>query len=57
MQKRYRHFSLSPMSSSALKRAEAMAVRMPGTAAIQIVADETGELESAMILDQYGGRG
>ncbi len=34
-----------------------MPARMPGTAAIQIVADETGELESAMILDQYGGRG
>jgi hypothetical protein len=38
-----------------LKRAEAMAARMPGTAALQIVADdETGELESATILGQYG---
>ena len=38
-----------------MKRAEAMAARMPGTAAIQIVADnETGELESATILSQYG---
>ena len=48
---------VSPTSSGVLKRAEAMAGRLPGTAAIQIVADETGELESAMILDQYGGRG
>ncbi|BAU93815.1 hypothetical protein MPPM_5210 [Methylorubrum populi] len=45
----------SPTSSGAMKRAEAMAARMPGTAAIQIVADnETGELESATILSQYG---
>ncbi|MGA4552399.1 hypothetical protein [Methylorubrum aminovorans] len=45
----------SPTSSGALKRAEAMAARMPGTAALQIVADdETGELESATILGQYG---
>ena len=46
---------VSPTSSGALKRAEAMAARMPGTAALQIVADdETGELESATILGQYG---
>jgi len=46
---------VSPTSSGALKRAEAMAARLPGTAAIQIVADdETGELESATILGQYG---
>ena len=46
---------VSPTSSGALKRAEAMAARMPGTAALQIVADdETGELESAKILGQYG---
>ncbi|SOR32719.1 conserved protein of unknown function [Methylorubrum extorquens] len=45
----------SPTSSGAMKRAEAMATRMPGTAALQIVADEeTGELESATILGQYG---
>lgn len=45
----------STTSSGALKRAEAMAGRMLGTAAIQIVADdETGELESATILGQYG---
>ncbi|MDV2986983.1 UNVERIFIED_CONTAM: hypothetical protein Q9R58_21990 [Methylobacteriaceae bacterium AG10] len=45
----------SPTVSGAMKRAEAMAARIPGTAAIQIVADdETGELESATILGQYG---
>jgi hypothetical protein len=39
----------------ALKRAEAMAARLPGTAALKIVADdETGELESATILGQFG---
>jgi hypothetical protein len=32
-----------------------MAARLPGTAAIQIVADdETGELESATILGRFG---
>ncbi|WP_437871149.1 hypothetical protein ACSD7O_19475 [Methylorubrum extorquens] len=46
---------VSATSSAALKRAEAMAERMPGTAALQIVADdETGELESATILGQFG---
>ncbi|MCP1557134.1 UNVERIFIED_ORG: hypothetical protein M2438_001208 [Methylobacterium sp. SuP10 SLI 274] len=46
---------MSPASSGALRRAEAMAARMPGAAAIQIVADdETDELESATILGQYG---
>ena len=41
--------------SGALKKAEAMAGRMPGTAALKIVADdETGELESATILGQFG---
>ncbi|PXW50130.1 hypothetical protein [Methylobacterium sp. B4] len=45
----------SQSGSGAMKRAEAMAGRMPGTAALQIVADdETGELESATILGQYG---
>ncbi|WP_245443008.1 hypothetical protein [Methylobacterium terrae] len=39
----------------ALKRAEAIASRMPGAAALRIVADdETGELESATILGQFG---
>ncbi|WP_158020922.1 hypothetical protein ACSD7O_00205 [Methylorubrum extorquens] len=38
-----------------MKRAEAMAARMPGTATLQIVADdETGELEGATILGQFG---
>ncbi|WP_436277943.1 hypothetical protein [Methylorubrum extorquens] len=46
---------VSTTSSAALKRAEAMAARMPGTAALQIAADdETGELESATILGQFG---
>lgn len=46
---------VSTTSSASLKRAEAMAARMPGTAALQIVADdETGELESATILGQFG---
>ncbi|KQO92603.1 hypothetical protein [Methylorubrum extorquens] len=46
---------VSPTSSGAMKRAEAMATRMPGTAALQIMADdETGELERATILGQYG---
>ncbi|GEP04014.1 hypothetical protein [Methylobacterium oxalidis] len=41
--------------SGAMKKAEAMAGRMPGTAALKIVADdETGELESATILAQFG---
>ncbi|BAU92458.1 hypothetical protein MPPM_3853 [Methylorubrum populi] len=48
-------WQVSPSSNGAMKRAEAMAARMLGTAAIQIVADdETGELESATILGQYG---
>jgi hypothetical protein len=34
---------------------EAIAIRMPGTAVLRIVADgETGELESATILGQFG---
>lgn len=41
--------------SGALKKTEAMAGRMPGTAAIKVVADdETGELEAATILGQFG---
>ncbi|KQO83268.1 hypothetical protein ASF36_25460 [Methylobacterium sp. Leaf90] len=45
---------VSTTSSAAVKRAEAMAAGMPGTAALQIVADdETGELESATILGQF----
>ena len=39
----------------ALKKAEAIAGRMPGAAALKIVADdETGELESATILGSFG---
>ena len=45
----------SPSESGALKKAEAMAARMPGAAALRIVADdETGELESATILGRWG---
>ena len=46
---------MAPTESGALKKAEAMADRMPGTAALKIVADEeTGELEAATILGQFG---
>ena len=46
---------VAPTESGALKKAEAMSARMPGTAALKVVADdETGELESATILAQFG---
>lgn len=46
---------IAPTESGALKKAEAMAGRLPGTAALKIVADdETGELESAAILGAFG---
>lgn len=46
---------VAPTESSAIKKAEAMAKRIPGTAAIRIMADdETQELESATILGQFG---
>ena len=46
---------VAPSESGALKKAEAMAGRLPGAAAVKIVADdETGELESATILGQWG---
>lgn len=46
---------VAPTESGALKKAEAMAARLPGTAAVKVVADEeTGELESATILCQFG---
>lgn len=46
---------LAPTEHGALKKAEAMSGRMPGTAAIKVVADdETGELEAATILGQFG---
>lgn len=39
----------------AMKKAEAMAGRMSGTAAVRVVADdETGELEGVTILGQFG---
>lgn len=44
-----------PTASAALKKAETMAARAHGTAAVQVVADdETGELESSKILGQFG---
>ncbi len=46
---------ISPSESGVLKKAQAMAGRMPGTAALEVVADdETGEWESATILGQFG---
>ncbi|UHC16086.1 hypothetical protein LRS73_27015 [Methylobacterium currus] len=46
---------VAPTESGALKRAEAIARRMPCTAALRIVADDqTGELESVAILGQFG---
>ena len=46
---------VAPTESGALKKAEAMSARMPGTAALKVVADdETGELESATILARFG---
>ena len=46
---------VAPTENGALKKAGAMAGRMPGTAAIKVIADdETGELESATILGQFG---
>lgn len=45
----------APTESAALKRAEAMAGRLPGTLAIRIVADdETGEVESVTVLGRFG---
>ncbi|WP_336485984.1 hypothetical protein [Methylobacterium nigriterrae] len=45
----------APTESGALKKAGAMAKRVPGTAALKVVADdETGELESVAILGQFG---
>lgn len=45
----------APSESAAMKKAEAMAARLPGAAALKIVADdETGEVEAATILGQWG---
>ncbi|MGU3468807.1 hypothetical protein ACLBXO_28575 [Methylobacterium sp. C33D] len=41
--------------SGAVKKAENLAKRMPGAAALKVVADdETGELEGVTILGQWG---
>ena len=41
--------------SGALRKAEALAARMPGAAALKVVADdETGELEGVTILGPWG---
>ena len=41
--------------SGAVKKAETLARRMPGAAALQVVADdETGELEGVTILGRWG---
>ena len=41
--------------SGALKRAEAMAARLPGTLALRVVADdETGEVEGLDVLGRFG---
>jgi hypothetical protein len=46
---------VAPTDYAALKRAEAWATRMPGSAAICVVADdETGELASVAILETFG---
>ena len=46
---------VAPTESGAMKKAQAMAGRMPGTAAIRVIADdETGELEGVTILGQFG---
>lgn len=46
---------VAPTESGALKRAEAIAARLPGGAALKVVADaETGEVESATILGAFG---
>ena len=46
---------VAPTESGALKRAEAIAGRQPGSAALRVVADdETGELESVAILGMFG---
>ena len=46
---------VAPTESGALKKAQAIAGRMPGAAALKIVADdETGELESIAILGSFG---
>lgn len=46
---------VAPTGPGALKRAEALARRLPGAAALSITADEeTGELHAATILGTFG---
>lgn len=46
---------VAPSQNGALKRAESLAARMPGSAAICVVADdETGEVSSVGILGTFG---
>ena len=46
---------VAPTESGALKKAENLANRMPGAAALKVVADdETAELEGVTILGQWG---
>ena len=46
---------VAPTESGALKKAQAIAGRMPGSDALKIVADdETSELESIAILGSFG---
>lgn len=46
---------VAPTESGALKRAEAIVSRFPGSAAIAVVADdETGEVASIAILGTFG---
>lgn len=46
---------IAPSQHGALKKAEAQATRVPGAAALRVVADdETGELSAIEILGQFG---
>lgn len=46
---------IAPTQNGALKRAEAQAARVPGTAAISVLADdETGEVSAVSILGTFG---
>ena len=46
---------VSPTEAGALRKAEAVAGRKPGAAAVRIVADDdTGDVESATVLQTFG---
>ena len=46
---------VAPTAGGAIKRAEALASRAPGTAALAVTADdETGEVSAVTILGQWG---